>query len=72
MVQLGYAELVKELLEKEGMKVDVYGKVDPEPTSRQRPMPSMKWPKGKIRPDRRTGGRKLHGHGQADRDRRAQ
>jgi alcohol dehydrogenase len=31
MVQLGYAELVKELLEKEGMKVDVYGKVDPEP-----------------------------------------
>lgn len=31
MVQLGYAELVKELVEKEGIKVDVYGKVDPEP-----------------------------------------
>lgn len=31
MVQLGYADLVKELLEKEGMKVDVFGKVDPEP-----------------------------------------
>jgi len=31
MVQLGYAEMVKELLEKEGMKVEVYGKVDPEP-----------------------------------------
>ena len=31
MVQLGYADLVKGLLEKEGMKVEVYGKVDPEP-----------------------------------------
>ena len=31
MVQLGYADLVKELLEKEGMKVDIFGKVDPEP-----------------------------------------
>jgi len=31
MVQLGYVDLVKELLEKEGMKVDVFGKVDPEP-----------------------------------------
>ncbi len=31
MVQLGYADLVKGLLEKEGMRVDIYGKVDPEP-----------------------------------------
>ena len=31
MVQLGYADLVKENLEKEGMKVGVFGKVDPEP-----------------------------------------
>ena len=31
MVQLGYAELVQEQLAKEGMKVSVYGKVDPEP-----------------------------------------
>ena len=31
MVQLGYADLIKGLLEKEGMKVEVYGKVDPEP-----------------------------------------
>ncbi len=31
MVQLGYADLVKENLEKEGMKVAVFGKVDPEP-----------------------------------------
>ncbi len=31
MVQLGYAELVQEQLAKEGMKVNVYGKVDPEP-----------------------------------------
>jgi hypothetical protein len=31
MVQLGYADLVKENLEKEGLKVGVYGKVDPEP-----------------------------------------
>ena len=31
MVQLGYADLVKANLEKEGMKVGVFGKVDPEP-----------------------------------------
>jgi alcohol dehydrogenase class IV len=31
MVQLGYADLVKQNLEKEGMKVGVFGKVDPEP-----------------------------------------
>ena len=31
MVNLGYAEMVKENLEKEGMKVSVFGKVDPEP-----------------------------------------
>src|SRR4030066_1376377 len=31
MVQLGYADLVKGLLEKEGLKVEVFGKVDPEP-----------------------------------------
>ena len=31
MVQLGYADLVKGLLEKEGMRVDIFGKVDPEP-----------------------------------------
>jgi alcohol dehydrogenase class IV len=31
MVQLGYADLVKGLLEKEGIKTDVFGKVDPEP-----------------------------------------
>ena len=31
MVQLGYADLVKELLEKEKIKVEVYGKVEPEP-----------------------------------------
>ena len=31
MVQLGYADLVKGSLEKEGMKVEVFGKVDPEP-----------------------------------------
>jgi len=31
MVQLGYADLVKGLLEKEGIKADVFGKVDPEP-----------------------------------------
>jgi alcohol dehydrogenase class IV len=31
MVQLGYAELAKELLEKEKIGVEVYGKVEPEP-----------------------------------------
>ena len=31
LVQLGYAELVKSALEKEGIKVEVFGKVDPEP-----------------------------------------
>ena len=31
MVQLGYAELAKEFLEKEKIKVEVYGKVEPEP-----------------------------------------
>lgn len=31
MVQLGYADLVKEAMEKEGLKVEVFGKVDPEP-----------------------------------------
>ena len=31
MVQLGYADLVKGLLEKEGIKIDIFGKVDPEP-----------------------------------------
>jgi alcohol dehydrogenase len=31
MVQLGYAELVKGALQKEGLKVEVFGKVDPEP-----------------------------------------
>jgi alcohol dehydrogenase len=31
MVQLGYADLAKELLEKEKIKVEVYGKVEPEP-----------------------------------------
>lgn len=31
MVQLGYADLVKGALEKEGLKVEVFGKVDPEP-----------------------------------------
>ena len=31
MVQLGYAERVQELLEEEGMKVEVYGNVEPEP-----------------------------------------
>ena len=31
MGQLGYADLVKGLLEKEGLKVEVFGKVDPEP-----------------------------------------
>jgi len=31
LVQLGYAELVKNALEKEGMNVAVFGKVDPEP-----------------------------------------
>lgn len=31
MVQLGYADLVRGFLEKEGIKVEVYGKVDPEP-----------------------------------------
>ncbi len=31
MVQLGYVDLVKELLEKEKIKVEVYGKVEPEP-----------------------------------------
>ena len=31
MVQLGYAELAKELLEKEKIEVEVYGKVEPEP-----------------------------------------
>jgi alcohol dehydrogenase class IV len=31
MVQLGYADLVKAALEKEGVKVEVFGKVDPEP-----------------------------------------
>lgn len=31
MVQLGRAKLVKGALEKEGLKVDVFGKVDPEP-----------------------------------------
>ena len=31
MVQLGYADLVKEALQKEGLKVEVFGKVDPEP-----------------------------------------
>lgn len=31
MVQLGYSDLVKEAMEKEGLKVEVFGKVDPEP-----------------------------------------
>jgi len=31
MMQLGYADLVKGSLEKEGLKVEVFGKVDPEP-----------------------------------------
>jgi alcohol dehydrogenase class IV len=31
MVQLGYADLVKAALEKEGFKVEVFGKVEPEP-----------------------------------------
>jgi len=31
MVQLGYAELAKELLKKEKIQVEVYGKVEPEP-----------------------------------------
>ncbi len=31
MVQLGYAELAKELLEKAKIKVEIYGKVEPEP-----------------------------------------
>lgn len=31
MVQLGYADLVKDLLEKEGLKVEIFGKVEPEP-----------------------------------------
>ncbi len=31
MAQLGYADLVKEAMEKEGLKVDVFAKVDPEP-----------------------------------------
>ncbi len=31
MVSLGYAELVRERLEREGMKVETFGKVDPEP-----------------------------------------
>jgi alcohol dehydrogenase class IV len=31
LVQLGYADFVKTALEKEGIKVDVFGKVDPEP-----------------------------------------
>jgi alcohol dehydrogenase class IV len=31
MVQLGYVDLVKRALEKEGVKVEVFGKVDPEP-----------------------------------------
>lgn len=31
MVQLGYADLVKGLLEKAGVPVEVFGKVDPEP-----------------------------------------
>jgi alcohol dehydrogenase class IV len=31
MVQLGYADLVQHLLEKEGMKVDLFAKVEPEP-----------------------------------------
>ena len=31
MVQLGYGDLVRESLEKAGMKVEVFGKVDPEP-----------------------------------------
>jgi alcohol dehydrogenase class IV len=31
MVHLGYAELAKELLEKEKIQVEVYGKVEPEP-----------------------------------------
>ncbi len=31
MVQLGYADLIKEFMEKEGIKVDIFGKVEPEP-----------------------------------------
>ena len=31
MVQLGYAGLVQGLLEKEGIQVDLFGKVEPEP-----------------------------------------
>ena len=31
MIQLGYADLVKGLLEKEGIQVEIFGKVDPEP-----------------------------------------
>jgi alcohol dehydrogenase class IV len=31
MVQLGYADLVKEALQKQGIKAEVFGKVDPEP-----------------------------------------
>jgi len=31
MAQLGYADLVKEAIQKEGLKVEVFGKVDPEP-----------------------------------------
>ncbi len=31
MVQIGYADLVRETLEREGIKVDVFAKVDPEP-----------------------------------------
>ncbi len=31
MVQLGYADLVRGALEKEGLKVEVFGKVEPEP-----------------------------------------
>lgn len=31
MVQLGYADLVKSAMEKQGVRVEVFGKVDPEP-----------------------------------------
>ncbi len=31
LVQLGYAELVRQLLEKENIKAEIYGKVEPEP-----------------------------------------
>jgi hypothetical protein len=36
MAQLGFVELVKGAMEKEGCKVEVFAKVDPEPHSRER------------------------------------